>query len=261
MYPVGARVLQRPDCELEGRARNVDIPVPDGHCVDAQLMWDKVDRIQALLLLGDVCLGGLAGGGGHHGLQVIHEYPRHLECQPALRTNLSDWDSLSHPLDVLSDLLAALARDGHLEWGPRNMGVCKLDVDDVEARLGWFVVNIQGAILIVFTINLCFGGSFNGERQASISSRLGVNHEAVVDMSLPLHQTIPGHLDAAGIPHLLGIHNYLKWRVGYVFSTLLNGHQMFSNFSWSEGNANITPGKFLQEALFNNTRWALYVCL
>lgn len=51
------------------------------------------------------------------------------------------------------------------------MLVSKLDVDDVIARFSGAVGHLTGAILLVFSVDVHFTGSFNGQTQATIAWR------------------------------------------------------------------------------------------
>jgi hypothetical protein len=57
---VGSTILEWADGELEGRSRNVDVPVHDADGVDAQLVGNEVDGVQAILDFGDNGLFNLA---------------------------------------------------------------------------------------------------------------------------------------------------------------------------------------------------------
>ena len=141
------------------------------------------------------------------------------------------------------------------------MTVSKLDVDDVEARLCWFVVNIQSSILIVLAVNLRLGGTLNGQRQSSVASTLGVDEESVVDMSLALDKTVSGHLDSAGVTHLLGVDHDLEGAVGDVLPILLDTDQVLTHLPRCEANANVATGQLLEETLLNDAGGRLNVSL
>ena len=170
MHSVCSGVLEGSHSELEWRARDVHISVPYSHRVDPELVGDEVDGVQSLLLLANIGLGGFPGWRSDHGVQVGHRDPRHLECQATLGANLRDGDGLPHPLDVLRHLLASLSRYRDLEGRSGDVGVSKLDVDDVEAGLGRFVVDVKSSVFIVLAVNLCLGRSLNRERESAVAS-------------------------------------------------------------------------------------------
>lgn len=49
------------------------------------------------------------------------------------------------------------------------MLVSKFDVDDVISRFRGAVCDLAGAIFLVFSVDVHFTGSFNGQAQATIS--------------------------------------------------------------------------------------------
>lgn len=155
-----------------------------------------------------------------------------------------------------------------------NMLVGKLDVDDVVSRFSGTVCDFTCAVLHIFTVNIHFTGTFDGQTQTSIPWEPQCSHksEFLIDYcpflvlgllaffrcnifgnecviltcvsgvhdelgylkGVPLHQPLTIDLHLAGVSDLWLANHDLKWTVGHMFTVLFHTNFMFPNFLWCE---------------------------
>lgn len=181
------------------RTRNMDLLVLDGDGVHAEFLRDKVDRVQAILDLLDFgVLGDSARRGDRRG-QIERGDSGHLEGQLALAADLGDGDRLPLALDLLALPVGALAGNLHGEGRPVDVVIGKLEIDDVIARLGWLVRNVERSVVLVRTLDLGLARAFDGQRQTTVAGIAGVHGEHIIGVGLALLQRVAGHEDLLGV--------------------------------------------------------------